>query len=55
LQLELEPVPFLLVDVRTAEEAGDRPLAASLGSSRAAAVHLPGASVRCCSVRPRGA
>ena len=35
-------MPFVLVDVRSAEEVSDRPLGSLLGSSRATAVHLPG-------------
>lgn len=44
-QLELEPFPVLLVDVRTAEEAQERPLARWL-PPQAASVHLPGATPR---------
>lgn len=54
-QLDIEPVPFVLVDVRTAEEAGDRPLSSLLGTSyggRAAAVQLPGA-IPCAGDAPR--
>ena len=50
LLLELEAVPFLLVDVRTPEEAQVRPLSVVVGQSfaaRAKAVLLPGAHPLC--------
>ena len=45
-QLELEAVPFLIIDVRAPDEAQSRPLSGILGqsfASRAKAVLLPGA------------
>ena len=50
LLLELEAVPFLLVDVRTPEEVQVRPLSVVVGQSfaaRAKAVLLPGAHPLC--------
>ena len=41
-QVETDPIPHLVIDVRTAEEMGDAPLPQELAS----AVHIPPDEVR---------